>query len=58
LDTFGSSASLPPSERRYPAVFCGFNRAEQVQLTGEYEHSPIVTADNTLTLVKKETGIG
>jgi IS4 transposase len=30
----------------------------QVQLTGEYEHSPIVTADNTLTLVKKETGIG
>jgi IS4 transposase len=30
----------------------------QVALTGEYEHSPIVTADNTLTLVKKETGIG
>ena len=30
----------------------------QVQLTGEYEHSPIVTADNTLTLLKKETGIG
>ena len=30
----------------------------QVELTGEYEHSPIVTADNTLTLVKKETGIG
>ncbi|PSQ08775.1 transposase [Halobacteriales archaeon QS_5_68_33] len=30
----------------------------QVQLTGEYEHSPIVTADNTLTLSKKETGIG
>ena len=30
----------------------------QVQLTGEYEHSPIITADNTLTLVKKETGIG
>jgi IS4 transposase len=30
----------------------------QVQLTGEYEHSPIVTADNTLTLVKKDTGIG
>jgi hypothetical protein len=30
----------------------------QVQLTGKYEHSPIVTADNTLTLVKKETGIG
>ncbi|WP_092664785.1 transposase [Halorientalis persicus] len=30
----------------------------QVQLTGEYEHSPIVTADNTLTLVKKKTGIG
>ena len=30
----------------------------QVELTGEYEYSPIVTADNTLTLLKKETGIG
>jgi len=30
----------------------------QVELTGEYEHSPTVTADNTLTLLKKETGIG
>ncbi len=30
----------------------------QVELTGEYEHSPIVTADNTLTLLRKETGIG
>ena len=30
----------------------------QVELTGEYEHSPIVTADNTRTLLKKETGIG
>ncbi|MFC4451238.1 transposase [Halorussus aquaticus] len=30
----------------------------QVELTGEYEHSPLVTADNTLTLLKKETGIG
>ena len=30
----------------------------QVQLTGEYEHSSIVTADNTLTLLKKKTGIG
>jgi len=30
----------------------------QVELTGEYEHSPIVTADNTLTLLKQETGIG
>jgi IS4 transposase len=30
----------------------------QVELTGEYDHSPIVTADNTLTLLKKETGIG
>jgi hypothetical protein len=24
----------------------------------EHEHSPIVTADNTLTLMQKETGIG
>ncbi|WP_438267790.1 hypothetical protein [Halomarina pelagica] len=30
----------------------------QVELTGKYEHSPIVTANNTLTLLKKETGIG
>jgi IS4 transposase len=30
----------------------------QVALTGEYEHSPMVTADNTLTLLKKETGVG
>ena len=30
----------------------------QVELTREYEHSPIVTADNTLTLLKKRTGIG
>jgi len=30
----------------------------QVELTGEYEHAPMVTADNTLTLLKKETGIG
>jgi len=29
-----------------------------VELTGEYEHSPVITADNTLTLLKKETGIG
>jgi IS4 transposase len=30
----------------------------QVALTGEYERSPVITADNTLTLLKKETGIG
>jgi len=30
----------------------------QVELTGEYERSPIVTADNTLTLLKKQSGIG
>ena len=30
----------------------------RVELTGEYEHSLIVTVDNTLTLLKKETGIG
>ena len=29
-----------------------------VALTGKYEQSPIVTVDNTLTLLKKETGIG
>ena len=26
----------------------------QVELTDEYEHSPIVTADNTLTLLKRD----
>ena len=31
---------------------------EQVESTGEYEHSPLVTADNTLMLLKKKTGIG
>ena len=30
----------------------------QVELTGEYDHAPMVTADNTLTLLKKQTGIG
>ena len=30
----------------------------QAELTGEYEHSPVITTDNTLTLLKKETGIG
>jgi IS4 transposase len=30
----------------------------QAELTGEYEHSPVITANNTLTLLKKETGIG
>ncbi len=30
----------------------------QVDVTDVYEHAPMVTADNTLTLLKKETGIG
>ncbi|ELZ00746.1 transposase (TCE33) [Natrialba aegyptia DSM 13077] len=30
----------------------------QVNLTGEYNHSLIVTAENTLTLLKKQTGVG
>ncbi|RJT07594.1 transposase [Halococcus sp. IIIV-5B] len=30
----------------------------QVDLTKEYEHSPIVTAQNTLTLLQKRTGVG
>ena len=30
----------------------------QIELTDEYENSPMVTADNTLTLVKNQTGIG
>jgi hypothetical protein len=34
------------------------NLLVQVEVTGEYEHSPVVTADNTLTLLNKQTGIG
>ena len=30
----------------------------QVALTDEYGHSPIVTAQNTLTLLQKRTAIG
>jgi hypothetical protein len=30
----------------------------QVDLTDEYEHSPLITVDSTLTLLKKEPGIG
>lgn len=46
----------------FACLLCSIWRAVdllvQVELTGEYERSPIVTADNTLTLLKKETGIG
>jgi IS4 transposase len=30
----------------------------QVELTGGYGREPVVTAQNTLTLIRKETGIG
>jgi len=30
----------------------------QIELTGEYYGSPMVTADNMLTLLKEATGIG
>jgi len=40
------------------AIWRAVDLLVQVQLTDEYEHSPIVTTDNTLTLLKKETGIG
>ncbi len=30
----------------------------QISLTGEYQQSPLVTVENTLTLLKKQTGIG
>jgi IS4 transposase len=30
----------------------------QVDLTGEYERSPVVTANTVLTLLKKQTGVG
>lgn len=40
------------------SIWRAVNLLEQVVLTGEYEHSPMVSADNTLTLLKKATGIG
>jgi IS4 transposase len=40
------------------SMWRGVDLLVQVELTGEYERSPIVTADNTLTLLKKATGIG
>jgi IS4 transposase len=30
----------------------------QVELTGGYDREPVVTTENTLTLLKKATGIG
>lgn len=30
----------------------------QVQLTGEYYRTPMITAENTLTLLQKRTGVG
>jgi IS4 transposase len=30
----------------------------QIELTGEYDRSPVVTANSVLTLLKKQTGIG
>lgn len=40
------------------SMWRGVDLLVQVELTGEYERSPMVTADNTLTLLKKATGIG
>jgi len=40
------------------SMWRGVDLLVQVKLTGEYDRSPMVTADNTLTLLKKATGIG
>ena len=40
------------------SVWRAVNLLVQLKLTGEYEHSPTVTVDNTLTLLNIETGIG
>ncbi len=49
----------------YPLTYFNFQPHDryteptlQVELTGEYDRSPLVTADNTLTLLKKAIGIG
>jgi len=51
--------AVVPGTLLHPLVEAGraVDLLVQVELTGEYEHSPIVTADNTLILLKKETGI-
>jgi hypothetical protein len=43
---------------RNSAIWRAVDLLVQAELTGEYENSPVITADNTLTLLKKETGIG
>jgi len=50
--------SIAPLECLLYLIWRAVDLLVQVELTGEYEHSPIVTADNTLTLLKKETGVG
>ena len=40
------------------SIWRAVNLLGQVELAGEYEHSPVITANNTLTLLKKDTGIG
>lgn len=40
------------------SIWCAVDLLVQVALTGEYVYVPIVTADNTLTPLKKDTGIG
>jgi IS4 transposase len=40
------------------SIWRGVDLLVQVALTDEYEHSPMVTAQNTLTLLQKRTGIG
>jgi len=40
------------------SMWRGIDLLVQVKLTGEYDRSPMITADNTLTLLKKATGIG
>lgn len=41
-----------------PTYFTNGSVCHGIELIDKYEHSPIVTADNRLTLLKKETGIG
>lgn len=40
------------------SIWRGVDLLVQVALTGEYEMSPVITAGNTLTLLKNQTGIG
>jgi 2-methylcitrate dehydratase PrpD len=51
-------AGVEGSEAAIETVYDPFEEMLPEGFTSQYEQSPMVTADNTLTLLKNETGIG